>query len=175
MGSSVAYHLAADPGFSGSILVLEKDPSYQRCASALSRPRSASNIPPPSMCRSRSMASPSCAASARIWRWRGKRPPSAARGRYLFLATPEGRGALEAGHAIQQRWGGHRFAQPAAIAGRFSLAETGDLAAGCYGRSGEGWFDGYGLMQAIRRKARSLGVTYRADGGGGASSARATG
>ncbi|OYY09832.1 MAG: FAD-dependent oxidoreductase, partial [Rhizobiales bacterium 35-68-8] len=36
MGSSIACHLAADPAFSGRILVLEKDPSYQRCASALS-------------------------------------------------------------------------------------------------------------------------------------------
>jgi glycine/D-amino acid oxidase-like deaminating enzyme len=28
--------LAADPDFSGRVLVIEKDPSYQRCASALS-------------------------------------------------------------------------------------------------------------------------------------------
>lgn len=35
-GSSVAYHLASDPGFGGRVLVLEPDPSYQRCASALS-------------------------------------------------------------------------------------------------------------------------------------------
>ena len=33
-----------------------------------------------------------------------------------------------------------------------------DIAAGAWGRSGEGWFDGYQLMQALRRKARSLGV-----------------
>src|SRR5207237_5159003 len=26
--------------------------------------------------------------------------------------------------------------------------------------SGEGWFDGYSLLQALRRKARSLGVAY---------------
>src|SRR5262249_44950322 len=27
----------------------------------------------------------------------------------------------------------------------------------------EGWFDGYGLLQAFRKKARSLGVRYLAD------------
>ena len=31
---------------------------------------------------------------------------------------------------------------------------------GTWGRSGEGWFDGWALMQAFRKKARSLGVTY---------------
>src|SRR5699024_1999289 len=33
-------------------------------------------------------------------------------------------------------------------------------AAGTYGLSGEGWFDPHGLLQAFKRKARSLGVTY---------------
>src|SRR3954453_8397498 len=36
MGSSTAYHLLADPGFGGRVVVIEKDPSYQRSASALS-------------------------------------------------------------------------------------------------------------------------------------------
>ena len=35
-GSSAAYHLAANPDFHGRVLVIEKDPSYQKCASALS-------------------------------------------------------------------------------------------------------------------------------------------
>lgn len=36
IGSSVAYHLAAEPGFSGKVLVIEKDPTYRYSASALS-------------------------------------------------------------------------------------------------------------------------------------------
>ncbi|MFL5228721.1 MAG: FAD-dependent oxidoreductase, partial [Microvirga sp.] len=36
MGSSIAYHLLADPGFRGRVLVIEKDPTYRRSASALS-------------------------------------------------------------------------------------------------------------------------------------------
>ena len=36
MGSSTAYHLLADPGFRGRVLVIEKDPTYRRSASALS-------------------------------------------------------------------------------------------------------------------------------------------
>ncbi len=36
MGSSTAYHLAADPSFSGRVLVVEKDLSYARSATSLS-------------------------------------------------------------------------------------------------------------------------------------------
>ncbi len=36
IGSSVAAHIAADPAFSGRVVVVEKDPTYQFCASALS-------------------------------------------------------------------------------------------------------------------------------------------
>ena len=36
MGSSTAYHLLADSGFKGRVVVVEKDPTYQLSASALS-------------------------------------------------------------------------------------------------------------------------------------------
>ena len=36
MGSSTAYHLAADPGFTGRVLVVEKDMTYAKSATALS-------------------------------------------------------------------------------------------------------------------------------------------
>src|SRR6476659_6162063 len=36
MGSSIACHLAADPAFQGNVVVVEKDPTYQFSASALS-------------------------------------------------------------------------------------------------------------------------------------------
>jgi FAD-dependent oxidoreductase domain-containing protein 1 len=46
------------------------------------------------------------------------------------------------------------------LVAKFPWLNTSDLAAGCHGLTGEGWFDGYGLMQAFRKKARSLGVDY---------------
>ena len=36
MGSSLACHLAQHPGFRGRVIVVEKDPTYARSASALS-------------------------------------------------------------------------------------------------------------------------------------------
>ncbi len=47
---------------------------------------------------------------------------------------------------------------PAGLTAKFPWLSTDGLAAGCWGRTGEGWFYGYGLMQALRRKAVSLGV-----------------
>ncbi len=165
VGSSVAYHLAADPAFSGSILVLEKDPSYQRCASALS---AASIRQQYSTAINVQISLHGIAFLREIGMHlavEGEAPAIGLHeGGYLFLATPEGQGALTAGHDIQERLGADiALLTPAQLQAEFPWLETCDLAAGCYGRSGEGWFDGYGLMQAFRRKARSLGVTYRAD------------
>lgn len=164
VGSSVAYHLAANPDFQGSVLVLEKDPTYQRCASALS----AASI--------RQQYSTAINVEISLYgitflreigarlEVEGERPDIGLHeGGYLFLATPEGRPALEAGHAIQRRLGADiAFLESEPLKATFPWLATEDLAAGCYGRSGEGWFDGYGLLQAFRRKARSLGVTYMA-------------
>ena len=36
IGSSIAYHIANDPAFKGRVVVIEKDPTYQFSASALS-------------------------------------------------------------------------------------------------------------------------------------------
>jgi len=44
---------------------------------------------------------------------------------------------------------------------RFPFLNVEDVSVGTFGRSGEGWFDGWGLLQAFRRKARELGCQYR--------------
>ena len=36
IGSSVAYHLATEPTFNANVLVVECDPTYQTCSTALS-------------------------------------------------------------------------------------------------------------------------------------------
>ena len=47
------------------------------------------------------------------------------------------------------------------MAARFPWMNVADLRLASYGiAAGEGWFDGPGLQQAFRRKARALGVTY---------------
>ena len=162
IGSSTACHLAA-AGFDGSVLVLEQDPSYQFCASALS----AASI--------RQQYSSAINVDISLYGIAflraigthlavdGERPDIAlTEGGYLFLATAAGEAALRAANALQTARGADiaLLARPA-LCDRAPWLTTSDLTLGSLGRSGEGWFDGYGLMRAFQRKARDLGVTYR--------------
>lgn len=163
-GSSVAYHLLAEPAFSGTVVVLEKDPTYQYCASTLS----AASI--------RQQYSTAINIQISLYGIAflrnlgdtlavdGERPDIGLKeGGYLFLASPLGRPALEEGHALQTRLGADiALMEPDALRARFGWLEVRGIAAGALGLSGEGWFDGYGLLQAFRRKARMLGADYRA-------------
>jgi glycine/D-amino acid oxidase-like deaminating enzyme len=162
IGSSIAAHIAADPAFDGKILVIEKDPSYQRCASALS----AASI------RQQFSSKINIAISLygiAFLRDIGthlavdeERPEISLReGGYLFLATKNGAGVLRENYALQTQLGADiLLLPPDQLRDRFPWLNTDGLALGSWGRTGEGWFDGYALMQAYRRKARSLGVTY---------------
>jgi len=90
----------------------------------------------------------------------GERPEIGLReGGYLFLATDAGAETLARNHALQTELGADIVhLDRDGLATHFPWLSTEGIAAGCWGRSGEGWFDGYQLMQAFRRKARALGV-----------------
>lgn len=162
-GSSTAYHLASNPDFTGKILVIEKDASYQKCASALS----AASI--------RQQFSTAVNIEISLYGLKflreigerlevdGDKPDVGFHeDGYLYLASADGRATLEENNALQRKLGADIvFMEPPELAARFPWLNVEDLAAGTFGETGEGWFDGYGLMQAFRRKARSLGVEYR--------------
>ncbi|WP_289036522.1 FAD-binding oxidoreductase [uncultured Roseibium sp.] len=162
IGSSIACQLAQRDDFTGHIVVLEADPTYQICASA----RSAASI--------RQQFSSAINIEISLFgisylRAIGENLEvddehpviDLHEGGYLFLATPDKRDLLQQNHALQSELGADiRLFDTAGLQRRFPWLKTSDLAAGCHGLTGEGWFDGYGLMQAFRKKARSLGVTY---------------
>jgi glycine/D-amino acid oxidase-like deaminating enzyme len=162
MGSSLAYHLLSDPAFRGRVLVIEKDPSYRLAASALS----AASIRQQFSTAVNIRISLHGIAFMRDIGARlevdGDRPDIALReGGYLFLATGAGAKVLAENHALQTSLGADiALLGPADLARRFPWLKTEGLAAGAFGVSGEGWFDGWGLMQAFRRKARALGADY---------------
>jgi FAD-dependent oxidoreductase domain-containing protein 1 len=162
MGSSIACQLAQRDDFTGHIIVVEADPSYQICASA----RSAASI--------RQQFSSPVNIDISLFgieylrnigdelEVAGEKPViDLHEGGYLFLATPDKLDILQENHAAQTRLGADiGWFDLDGLKKRFPWLETSDLAAGCHGLTGEGWFDGYGLMQAFRKKARSLGVEY---------------
>ncbi|MEW6256349.1 MAG: FAD-binding oxidoreductase [Pseudomonadota bacterium] len=164
MGSSIACHLAADPAFSGRVLVLEQDPSYQGCASALSAASIRQQYSSPVNVAISLYGIAFLREIADRLKAAGALPDIRLHeGGYLFLARPEGAPAMRAAQAMQVGLGADiALLDPAALAARFPWLSTEDIALGSLGLTGEGWFDGYGLMQAFRKKARALGVAYRA-------------
>ena len=162
MGSSLAYHLAADRDFSGRVLVVEKDPSYARAATSLSLSSirqqfsSAINIRVGLAGVAFLKAAPETLAVA------GERPhlPIVENG-YLYLASEAGAHVLRANHAAQIAEGADvALLSPQETQARYPFLSTEGIALASLGLSGEGWFDAYSLMQAFRRKAVSLGATY---------------
>jgi FAD-dependent oxidoreductase domain-containing protein 1 len=165
MGSSVAYFLKGPVGFSGSVLVVERDPTYADAAT----PRSAGGIrqqfSTPENIRMGQFGASFIKNAAEHLAVDGDVPqlPFVENG-YLFLASGAGMEILRANHATQKSLGADNLLLSAdELKQRFSWMNVEELAGGCYGLSNEGWTDPYGLLQAFRRKARALGVTYLAD------------
>jgi glycine/D-amino acid oxidase-like deaminating enzyme len=162
MGSSIACHLASDPLFTGRIVVVEKDSTYRFSASALS----AASIRQQYSSRINILISLYGIAFLRDIGERlavgDERPViDLHEGGYLYIAQGEGAAVLRENQALQAECGADiLLMDPPALAARFPWLNLDGVDVGTWGRSGEGWFDGWALMQAFRRKARSLGVTY---------------
>lgn len=164
IGSAIACFTQEHPGFSGEVTVIERDPAYTRASSALS----ASSI------RQQFSSAINIQMSAfgieflRCAHERlavgDERPELGLKEQgYLFLASEDGVETLSENHRLQRAHGADvRLLDPSELRQRFPWLATTGIAMGSFGLSGEGWFDGYALLQALRRKARSLGVTYLA-------------
>lgn len=164
IGSAIACFTQAQPEFSGEVTVIERDPSYTRASSSLSvssirqQFSSAINI-------QMSMAGIEFLRSAHeLLAVGGERPELGLKEQgYLFLASEAGADVLAENHRLQRAHGADvRLLNPQELRQRFPWLSTSGIAAGSFGVSGEGWFDGYSLLQALRRKARAAGATYLA-------------
>ena len=162
IGSSAAYHLATHPRFSGSITVVERDPTYARASSMLSASGIRQQFSTPVSIHMSQYGLAFIRDAARALAVDGDAPLLAFKEHgYLFLASAEGLDVLRENVALQRAEGADiALLDPAALVGRFPWISADGLAAGAFGESGEGSFDGPALLQALRRKARALGVNY---------------
>ncbi|MDP1963119.1 MAG: FAD-dependent oxidoreductase, partial [Reyranella sp.] len=160
MGSSVAYHLKRDPNFTGSVAVVERDPTYARASSALSASSIRQQFSTPlNIHLSRYGIGFLRQARDLLGVDLGLKEPG-----YLFLASKAGEAVLRANHAVQR--GEHcsvELLEPPALAARFPWISTDGVTLASHGTANEGWFDGPALMQGFGRKARELGAQYIAD------------
>jgi len=163
VGSSVATFLAQRPDWRGHIVVIERDPTYRTSSTALSAASIRQQFSTPVNIEISRFGIGIIRDPAAWLGVRGEPAPEIGfvEGGYLFLATSAGMATLEHNHAVQRA---HDV--PVALLGptelqrRFGWLRVDDLAGGSLGTAGEGWFDAYALLQAFRRKARSLGVEY---------------
>jgi len=160
VGTACAYFLAAGHGIKAT--VIERDPSYRRASSALSASSIRQQFSTEINIRLSQASLDFYRRIGDLLETAGERPEIGLVERgYLFLATAAGVDALHANHAVQQACGVAASLLPAeALAARLPWLNVDGIAAGSLGEGGEGWFDGYGVLQAFRRKAIALGAEF---------------
>src|SRR5947209_7418993 len=121
MGSSVAWHLASDSRFTGSIVVVERDPTYARASSALSASSIRQQFSTPlNIHLSRYGIGFLRQARRMLGVDLGLKEPG-----YLFLASDAGEAVMRANHAIQTAEGcSVELLDPVALRGRFPWIAT---------------------------------------------------
>lgn len=159
IGSSAAWFLTGRDDFKGRVLVIEKDPNYEFCSTTLSAASIRQQFSTPINIEMSGFGIEFLRNLKRdldpdvdiSFHEKG----------YLVLATASGRDILRQNHATQTTLGADIvWMEPDDLAAKYPWMNTSDLAAACWGRTGEGWFDAYSLMQSFRKQARRQGADY---------------
>lgn len=161
IGSAVATFLAARPDFDGRIVVVERDPTYRTSSTTLSAASIRLQFSTPLNVEISRFGLEVVRHPERFLAVDGEAPKvDFVENGYLFLATEAGLATLERNHAVQRSLDVPvALLSPTELRQRFSWIHADDLAGASLGLADEGWFDAYALLQAFRRRARSLGVT----------------
>ncbi|KAB2703231.1 NAD(P)/FAD-dependent oxidoreductase [Brucella lupini] len=165
MGSFAAWFLRRE-GFAGEITVVEKDPTYQFCSTALSAASIRTQFGTPVNIYMSLFGvdffhriKETFGASADI---------GYVENGYLILGGPETGEARRIAAEMQRAEGADVIAlTPEEVVARFPYLSVEDIGVGTFGASGEGWFDAWSLLSLVRGAAKDLGVRYvsaRVDG-----------
>jgi glycine/D-amino acid oxidase-like deaminating enzyme len=159
VGSAVAYFLTHDLGFTGSIAVIERDPSYAHAATTLSAASIRQQFSTPENIR---MSRFGVAFFRELKTRFGADADIAFRERgYLLMAGRSGVATLRDNHEVQTAERADiALLDPDAMAARFPWLNTSDLTLGAFGQTGEGWFDAHSLLRLLRNAARARRAQY---------------
>ena len=163
-GCATAYFLAAGK-FDGSVLVVERDPTYANAPSARSAGGIRQQFSTPENIRIGLFGAEFVKNIEQYLSVDGEAPVVDFKERgYLILASPDTLALMQDNHALQRQLGADiAYQTNDDLTVRFPWLATQGLAGGSLGLSNEGWLDPYSLLQAFRRKAISLGVTVITD------------
>lgn len=163
-GSATACFLAAGQ-FDGSILVVERDPTYANAPSTRASGGIRQQFSTPENIRIGLFGAEFVKNIEQYLSIDGEVPPVDFKERgYLILASRESLPVMRENHLVQRQIGAEiAYQTNEDLRARFPWLETRGLAGGFLGLGNEGWLDPHSLLQAFRKKALSLGVTYLED------------
>ena len=165
MGSSIAFFLARNPDFDGSILVVERDPTYVNSSTARTNSCMRQQFAREVNIRI-SQFGAEFVRDFRDWMDDPEAPEIAVNHfGYMYLAGDEAAAAvLEANQRVQASLGaGTRIMSPAQIAAEYPFYNLDGIVCGSHNPVEEGWWDSGTVFDWWRRQARRNGVTYVTD------------
>jgi glycine/D-amino acid oxidase-like deaminating enzyme len=165
VGSSTAYWLSQQLGSRASILVVERDSSYEFSSTALSTSAIRQQYSNPINVKISQFGIEVIRGFKERMAPFYKDEPAPDLGfrehGYLYCCSPEGTEAARARVDLQRSLGAHTvFLEPGPLKDRFPWLNVEDLGGGAWGSRDEGWFDSMGLLNGFRRGARASGVEY---------------
>jgi glycine/D-amino acid oxidase-like deaminating enzyme len=160
LGAAIAYFLKAVERFQGSVIVIERDPTFRTASTALAAAGIRQQFSTPENIRlSRFGLEFLRHLSARHG---AEADPALHENGYLVLATEDGWADLEKNHRIQLAEGARvLLLDRAGLAERFPWLAVEGIGAGGLGLAGEGWFDTHTLLRTLRSGAREAGAILR--------------
>ncbi|NND92625.1 MAG: FAD-binding oxidoreductase [Granulosicoccus sp.] len=162
-GSSVAWFLTDNPDFTGSVLVVERDPTYEFTSTAHTNSCMRQQFSNEVNIRVSQFAA-QFVKNFRQFMGNDERVPRLALNSfgYMYLAdTEEFARTLQESQALQQQLGaGTKFMTRDEIKRDYPFYFLGDIIGANHNRVDEGYFDGNTLFDWWKRSARERGVEY---------------
>ncbi len=162
MGSSAAWWLSREPGFDGSVLGIERDPSYEHSSTSATNSCVRQQFSNEVNIRV-SQFTAEFIRTFPSW-FDGADVPELATDYfgYLYLATDTAfADVLHANQQLQASWGAAtRILDRDELATSFPFYNLDDIVCGSHNPRNEGYFDGGTMFDTFRTQARHNGVTY---------------